>query len=383
MTQKFANEPVVIVGAGIGGLTSALAFSQAGMRVEIFERAERLTEVGAGLQLSPNALRVLYILGLKDALQKLSTASSHVTLRSGPSGRRIAAVPVEGMDGLSYIALHRADLQAVLQKAVEADPAITLHLGHELSGLKIDGERARVAFTTSAGDVVRFASIVVGADGVHSRAAVCLGLDAPVSTGRTAWRLSVPCPPQPGNPAIQAWLGAGRHAVAYPVRNGKEINLVLIVPSALQTIEDVRAAYRQWDPALRGLIDNGRPLGSWPILAVDVERRLVERQNFVFVGDAAHAMPPYAAQGAAQAIEDAWVLAKAVQTNRSIPDAISSYVIERRRRIARVAKRVAFHQFIYHLPTPLSWGRDAALRLKSPAALRREMGWLYDWRPSD
>ncbi|WP_182084822.1 FAD-dependent monooxygenase [Aureimonas sp. ME7] len=365
--------PVALVaGAGIAGLTTALALALTGYEVRVFERAEHLDPVGAGLQLSPNALDVLACLGLADTLSQIGLGADHVILRSARGGRQLARVPVAAGDGRGYRVLHRADLQRVLVEAAERDPRITLKLGHAFVSLEPTAIGVRASFDGWPGEE---GAILVTADGVRSAVASHLGFAGPVSSGAVALRMMIPASAGPSGPTeIEAWLGPKRHAVRYPVNARGDRNLVLIVPEGDRRLEP----FLEWDPALARAIEEGEALGSWPMATV--APRWSSGGSVAFVGDAAHAMLPYAAQGAAMAIEDAWVLAQCLGAQADREGALRRYEALRAPRVERVLRRVAFHRRVYHLAPPLSSARDLALGLRSDASLRRDLSWLYDWR---
>ncbi|MEF2546697.1 FAD-dependent monooxygenase [Aurantimonas sp. E1-2-R+4] len=386
MSAADRARPITIIGAGIGGLTAALALADRGFAVEIFERAPQMQEVGAGLQLSPNALRVLGRLGLMKDLLVHGTRAREVILRRAFTGRPIASVPVVASDGMPYVSIHRADLQAVLLRAVDRSPAITLHLGATLQALTPARGGLDLWFISGEGRHRLQASLVVGADGVRSSIARRLGLAAATPSGAIAWRGYVSRDNDGGPPpGITAWLGPRRHAVAYPISGGRETNLVLIEPMKRTTLADpagLAYRFRSWDRQLTSMIAAAGDMTGWPLNVVPPDRpwrHLDDR--LILIGDAAHAMLPYAAQGAGMAIEDAAVLADALARAPSRSAALAHYEAERRPRIAKVRRRVAFHQRVYHLPWPLNLARDAALSLRSPDSLRDDLSWLYDWSP--
>ena len=423
------DEPIAIVGAGIAGLTLALELARIGLSCDIYERAPELMEAGAGIQLSPNALRVLARLGLVERLDLAGTQARSVTLRSHRSGRRIATVPVSSSDGTPYLSIHRADLQSVLVDAVIACGMARLHLGRTLTTVEPSGSAIRLSFAfddeaTGSGESRRYesveAALVIGADGVHSTLASLLNAGAVRAADAVAWRGTVTHDASSGDahalagtPAgIEAWLGPKRHAIAYPIAGGRRTNLVLIEPthgplpyrrnpslSAQDPNESggihpsqrgrlhpgaqgVADRFAGWDPRLQRMIGQTSELSPWPLLDVPGDRVWRHLGNRVLlIGDAAHAMLPYAAQGAAMAIEDAAVLANHLAVATEPTQALVAYEAERRPRVQRVAKRVAFHRLVYHLPMPVSWGRNAVLAFAPADALRKSLGWLYDWSP--
>ncbi|WP_336743109.1 FAD-dependent oxidoreductase [Aureimonas altamirensis] len=373
---------IAIVGAGIAGLTTALCLARAGFRVRVFERAAAAQPVGAGIQLSPNALRVMARLGCLEALVARGTLATAVTLRDGRTGRTLADVPVQAADGTPYLSIHRADLHSVLLDAALADAAISVSFGHTLTALN----------ETEAGIGLRFGAdehvfqLLVAADGVGSAIAAGLGFASPGRSPYAAWRFLRPA----GNgetSGIEAWLDARWHAVTYPVHAGGSRNLVVIArtdfvepddgsPARLAAALSGRAA-----PGLLETINGGTSVGCWPMSAVPPARPYANGNRIVLVGDAAHGMLPFAAQGAAMGIEDAAVLAACLADG--VPNPLTRYEALRRPRITRVLKRVRFHDRVYHLPRPFSLARDAVMRLTPPARLAASLSWLYDWAPPE
>ena len=375
-------EPVAIVGAGIAGLTAALAFARAGTAVVLHERAPRIEPVGAGIQLSANALRVLDRLGVLEALRPKGVAARSVALRSAFGGRVLAEVPVTSADGVGYLAIHRADLQECLLNAVRAAPLVRLRLASEFERAVPTTGGVRLSFREGSGETRHeSAALVVGADGVRSAVAASLGLPPHCDTGLVATRLRAVNEAARPFERIEAWLGPRRHAVAYPMEGGRSVNVVLIGPA--DDLAGTLRGYARWDSGLRALLDRSEAVGTWPLLTSEAKRNLVQGPNTVLIGDAAHAVLPFAAQGAAMAIEDAYVLAGRLAGVKSteVAHSLQLFQAQRQERLGRVRARVRFHHFVYHLPRPFSFGRDAALALRAPNSLRNDLAWLYDWRP--
>ncbi|WP_416355174.1 FAD-dependent monooxygenase [Aureimonas phyllosphaerae] len=367
----------IVAGAGIGGLTAAIALAQKGWRVRVRERAARLEPVGAGIQLSPNALDVLHRLGVP--IDQVGIAADSVVLRDGPSGRRIATVPVSSSDGRGYRVLHRADLQRALLETVSGISGIELSLGDTLVDLDADDGGVRTAFESRQGTTQDRSDLLVAADGVHSAAARLLGFPAPLVSGATALRFIAGSGVRAGPAAIEAWLGHRRHVVRYRIDAAGTQNIVVIVPDGDPSLGPVAA----WDPSLAAMLSAAEPVGSWPLLTVEPRWRAETGWPVALIGDAAHAMLPYAAQGAAMAIEDAFVLAACVSGGGGyLADGLRRFEALRAPRVRRVLERVAFHKRVYHLPRPLSFARDLALAVRSATSLRRDLAWLYDWRAS-
>ncbi|MDY8109969.1 FAD-dependent monooxygenase [Fulvimarina sp. 2208YS6-2-32] len=380
-----------MVGAGIAGLTTALCLARRGIASTLVERSPVLKEAGAGLQLSPNALRVLDRLGLLPHLSERAVTARSVTLCDGRTGRTLARVPVAAADGTPYLSLHRADLQAVLLEAVEADPLVTLRLGCALAGID-DGADIMTAHFEGPDERVASAgfTLLIAADGVNSRVASIRGLSPPVHSGALAWRARVVGRPTrelaSTAPGIRAWLGPGMHAVAYPIRAGEEINLVLVEKTISWGAEDaeaLRGRFSAFAPELRALVSAAGEITAWPILTTPPERPWVLADGrIVLVGDAAHAMLPFAAQGAAMAIEDGFVLARETDRHGDDPGRVGqAFEQARRSRVRRVEARARFHRFVYHLPQPVALVRNLVMATTPDERLSRSLSWLYDWVP--
>ena len=369
--------PVLVVGAGIAGLAAALALARRGFEVRLCEQAERLEEVGAGIQLSPNALRVLNRLAILPALRRSGVEATQVSLRDLRDGRVLARVPVRGDDGTPYLSIRRAALQSALVEAVRNEPSVRLDLGTELVGLEKQETMAIASLGSPSGEEVVVAPVLIAADGVRSRVGECLGAAAARASGDIAWRATVENAGQPID-GIEAWLGPACHAVAYPVDGGRAINVVVVLA---ERRGDPRNALRKADARLRQLVESGAPPMPWPLAVADRRRQADDPPGVLLIGDAAHAMLPYAAQGAALAIEDAFVAAFHLREAEDAVTAWRRFEAERRPRWDRVRRRVGFHRLIYHLPRPFDFGRNIAMRMRSDASLAADLTWLYDWRP--
>lgn len=373
--------PVVIAGAGIAGLTLALCLSRAGVRALVLERAARLEATGAGIQLSPNAGHVLSALGLEAAIDAVAIRPERLVVVAARSGRVIAAISYGATlarYGAPYRLVHRGDLQRLLLEAATAQ-GIEIRTGIEVTHAV--PAAASVLVETPEGAVT--AALLVGADGVSSRVRrLVRGDGEPVDTGLTAWRALVAADGAPEPPATRLALAPGSHVVRYPVAGGGAVNLVAILrdrrPGEAVAPGPLPAAFSRH--AWRGLLAAASDWQPWPLRTVDPRARWWA-DRFVLIGDAAHAMLPFMAQGGAMAIEDAATLAAAIARAGPSPAALAAYEAARRPRAARVARESARTGAIYHLAPPVSLARDAVMRALGSERLLHRLDWLYGWRP--
>lgn len=361
---------IVIAGAGIGGLTAALALVARGCSVVVLEKTPALQVVGAGVQLSPNATRILVGLGLQRALAPRATAPSVVVLNSVRAGGEVARLPVPQSHDAPYWVIHRADLQAALAEAVAAHPAIELRLGVEVTASETLPEGVRVVAAGSAID----ADVLIAADGVASSIRQKFFPNAaPIRSGWTAWRGMAD---GGGAAEVRLWWARGAHLVAYPVAGSTRTNLVLTLADGIQPAETMEG----WPDAPRDLVAAAGPLTPYPLATVPPMPRWTHGR-IALLGDSAHAMLPFAAQGAGMAIEDAAVLAECLASDHDAAQVLASYAARRIPRVGQVASAARQSGRIYHMGAPLDLARDIAIRLRGSASLMKRQDWIYDWRP--
>jgi len=397
-----ASRTIFIAGAGIGGLTAALALAQQGFRIVVLEKAERLEEAGAGLQLSPNASRVLIDLGLQPRLAPRAVTPEAISIMSARSGGEIARLPLgeaaTARAGAPYWVVHRADLQAALQAEVIDHPDIELRLGCQFEDVASHAKGLTVAHRSSATRQQELALALVGADGIWSSVRNHLFPKVqPQFSGLIAWRGTLDAAQLPREYAarrVQLWMGPNAHLVAYPISGAQQINVVAVVPgtwnrpgwSAPGDIAEIKNAFASspWPGAARmmvGAVDSWR---KWALFTVPEGSEWTAGAS-ALLGDAAHAMLPFAAQGAGMAIEDAAVLARCLgETQReggpTIAAAMQRYARLRRSRVARMARAARSAGRIYHLTGPVAFARDLTIRAMGAKRLLARQNWIYDWR---
>jgi salicylate hydroxylase len=400
------SRTIIIAGAGIGGLTAALALTRVGFRAVILEQAQRLEEAGAGIQLSPNATRVLFDLGLAERLRPLVVAPEALRIVTGASGREVVRVPLgaaaEQRYGAPYWVIHRADLQAVLTTAISESPDVTLRLGTRVEefathqhGITVEARdtQARDAQPRDAQalrDEVGVA--LVGADGLWSTLRARLGdRTAPRFARRIAYRAVVAASrvlEEFRAPVTGLWLGRDAHLVHYPVKGGREVNIVAIVRddwhaagwTAAANVNEIAPRFAGFTPQVRALIALPERWQKWALFDRPAGRPRAEGP-VALIGDAAHPMLPFLAQGGAMAIEDAAVLARGLERDADIARAMRAYESARRHRVARAQREARANSWGYHLSGPLGFVRNVLLGTLGGEKLLRRYDWLYGWRP--
>src|SRR5438309_1572537 len=355
-----ASRTIFVAGAGIGGLTAALSLAAKGFRVIILEKAERLEEAGAGLQLSPNASRILVDLGLRSRLAPRAVTPEAINIMSARAGGEIARLPLgEAASlraGAPYWVMHRADLQGALQAEVNDHPDIDLRLGCQFEDVTSHAKGLTVVQRRGNARQQELAVALVGADGIWSAVRNHLFPEVqPQFSGLIAWRGTLDATTLPREytaPRVQLWMGPDAHLVAYPISAARQINVVAIVPgtwnrpgwSAPGDANELKSAFasRRWPGTARMLIGAVDEWRRWALFTLPDIGEWTDGA-IALLGDAAHAMLPFAAQGAGMAIEDAAVLAGCLsegppENASAIPAALKRYAGLRRARVMRVQR---------------------------------------------
>ncbi len=390
--------PLVIAGAGIGGLSAALALSRAGRRVLLLERAPKIEEVGAGLQIAPNAGRALAALGLEKSISAVALEPRALNIRRGRDGDILARLDLSDSRaryGQPFRVFHRADLQQVLLEAALADPAIEVRVATRVGDFDDHGGGVRLR-THGSSDVEEIETAgLIGADGQRSAVRAHLlptERDAPVYSGVTAWRALVPAelaPPALRAPESNLWMLPDAHVVHYPLRDGSVINVVVIVTEPPRQIEgtailslsgpDLARVMRRNRPApeLAALIEAGASWRHWPLFARPPLKHW-SKGRVTLLGDAAHPMLPFLAQGAAQAIEDAQALGDAfLQLGATVDTAFSAYEAKRLARAAQVVRASRRQGDYFHLRGVPASVRNLAIRALGGRGVLARNAWLY------
>lgn len=388
---------LLIAGAGIGGLTVALSLARRGIASTVIEKRTGFGETGAGLQLTPNSGRVLDALDLALPLKRVGVASHGLMIRRWGDGKPIVEMPADPARlPTPFRLLSRIDLHTILLDAARAMPNIRFIVGRGVEDVRQDEAGVTATLASQNGGETLHGLGLIGADGLWSRARSLTGDAAPPEfTGYEAWRAMVPTAAASlagEKPRVTLHLGPQRHAVHYPVSSGRQINIVV-----LRQAKEAREGWTRagdnavltdhlaaGSSALRQLAGAATGWQVWSLF--DRKPAAMARGRIALLGDAAHPVLPFLAQGASLAIEDAGVLARLLAEHLAregaagVPAAMAAYAAARARRVARVQEASRQNGRNFHLGWPWSIGRDLVLKRLGPDGMRSRYGWLYDWR---
>lgn len=390
---EIPDNAVLIAGGGIGGLATALALAKRNIPSCVLERRSAFSEEGAGIQLGPNGTRILKDIGAFDILQSSAAAPDALQVRDAVTGRALTRLPLgpwlAERHGSPYWSAHRQDLHAALLSAARAQPLIQLVTGAAIESATHSASGATVSL--AGGDVLD-GQAVIGADGLWSSLRASVFHEAsPHPSGKSAYRTVVPAASLPDGLTVNdvhIWLTEGAHVVHYPVRAGTEHAFVIILEEPHTAVgwsspveaAFVRARAQRLAPSLRTLLEAGRSWRMWSLHELSMPRSWVQGR-IALLGDAAHPVLPFLAQGAVLALEDASVLAdELAHADGSPASALERYQDRRRARALRVQAASQRNGRVYHLSGFLAAARDQVLATTPPALLMRQYDWLYGWR---
>lgn len=411
-TERNRRDPnpdqIIIAGAGIAGLTLALALSAKGFPVQIFEKSATLAEAGAGVQLSPNATRILERIGVLDQLAPSSVEPQAICLADGSTGETLLSLGVGDVArtrwGAPYIVCHRADLQNALLEKARSQPNIAIQLQSAVTQYRSDADGILVRVQYHDRIEEHRGALLVGADGVWSNMRNAMSdMERARYTSTIAWRSTITTDQLPESFAallpngtnVVAWTGSNAHLIAYPIRSGEMFNFVAVAPDRQggrrwdagavpeTPSQNFIREFNHWHPGIREIMRAGRPWTPWPLFEMRKCRYRLE-DRLILIGDAAHAMTPYAAQGAAMAIEDAWELAATLSENASDwPAALDRFDKQRSKRIKAVVRRGALNHLAYRAKGPVAMARNMIMRKRPAEKFIEGLDWLYGYDAGD
>lgn len=393
---------VWIAGGGIAGMASALALARVGWQAQVHERAPVFAEVGAGVQLGPNVTRILHAWGLQTALQAVAAFPDQLQARSALSGEVLATLPLgaqmQTRYGAPYVTLHRADLHQLLHEGALRQ-GVEVLAGSAVQSFQTEGPRVTAQLEHATQHFVQEADLAVVADGVWSPLRQqLLGDGAVQPTGHLAYRTLLrqsDLPVHLRTNDVTVWMGPNVHVVHYPVRGGEWLNLVVLTEgqmpgvsaddlqswntqqTAEQTAHDLLAALRGTCSRLQELVHAATAWRVWPLCGRSAMQGAHQhgQGRMALVGDAAHPMLPYLAQGAGMAMEDAAALGQQLSHAGDVAAQVQAFAAQRWQRNAQVQRAAMRNGKVFHAHGPVRWGRDWALRLAGPVLM--DQPWLY------
>ena len=379
------GKKISVLGAGVAGLTAARALALRGAEVTVFEQADAIREVGAGLQISPNGARVLHALGLGEALSEAGPRAEAVQLIDGETEAQVARLELARLrPGAEYRFIHRARLIDFLAEGAR-EAGVQVRLLQQIDSVELGDHPPRMI--THQGAEIE-SDLLIGADGLHSKVRQALnGTIAPFFTHQVAWRALIPCGDDAPNIA-QVFMGAGKHVVSYPL--GRGLRNIVAIEERRRWVEEswtlrddpmtLRAAFEDFGPTVRGWLDEVQSPWLWGLFRHPVAR-VWHGPGAAILGDAAHPTLPFLAQGAVMAIEDAWVLSEALATHDTSEAAFAAYQAARRSRCERIVEAANKNARNYHLSGLSRTLAHTGLRGVSrfaPAKLLSRFDWVYD-----
>lgn len=399
--DSILSKRVAIAGAGIGGLCSALALAKRGFKVSVFEQAAEIKEVGAGLQLSPNAMQVLNALDISALLQSKAFCPQQAVMRHYQHGKPYFSVPLgktcEQRYGATYWHIHRADLQQALYQAC-SDNKVDIQLDSQILTYQQSVEQVSLQL---ANQQAFECDILIGADGIHSKVQATLLANLSLTstakfTGQVAWRGTVKTkdlPPNLVEPNANLWVGPGKHFVCYYLRGGEEINFVAVEErsdwkqeswSQQGDVTQLRDLFKDWHPQVQEILAAAKQCFIWALFDRDPLSTWVDG-NVALLGDACHPMLPFLAQGAAMAIEDAYVLAAMLNKHSESQTALKHYQDARLPRTAQIQFNARQNARLYHMKTSLERAKLGILAGLSTSGLSdwlaaNKLDYIYDYK---
>lgn len=392
---------VIIAGAGIGGLSTALSLSSLGWRVTLIERSSEFGDVGAGLQLSPNATSILRYWDILESLNEVALVPEALRLRCGRTGQDILRMPLAPLAelrwGAPYLVVHRADLHQCLMNKIQNSPLISLRQGWEVTGFSSSNTQVHVALQTGGGKTDSLTGhLLVGADGLRSIIRRWLSTPSEESplfwSGLTAWRALIPLAQAPSHARrleTNIWMGPRTHLVHYPIRRGELINIVAVTENhPLQEYEDsffgvekegeaFAPSFKKWHEEAKRLIAQAPLWRQWPLFDC-APIKYGCNHSVTLVGDAAHPMLPFMAQGAAQAIEDAFILGEMLhQTAPHISEGLKAYAALRGPRTQAIQILSRRQGKLYHMRGLGARVRNLLIKTWGFERLMCHLDWLY------
>ena len=393
------NLPIIIAGGGLGGLSAAIALAHKNIPVLLLERGKMLSEVGAGIQISPNATESLKAWDVWPLLKEQAVTPPRIIIRSGVSGGKLSELSTANISekyDAPYMVIHRADMQKALYDRAEALDLIEMHDQLDVREISENEGFVEVRCAGKHGQQQFFKGrAVIAADGVWSKIRTeHMGNKPAAYSGKTAWRLTMPIQMVPAHIDAQnvgLWIAPNAHLVHYPIVGGYMMNLVAIVDepweeegwNAEGDAAWLNQRFARWPREIRELLAGHEGWLKWALCGHDPSEPWT-KGKVALLGDSAHAMLPFMAQGAVMAIEDAAILARALtEVSGSIEDQLKAYETARKDRASQVVARARRNGEIYHMSGPMATARNLSMRMMPQSMLLKQFDWIYSWKVAD
>ena len=388
--MTLCGKPITVIGAGIAGLAVSVALARHGAQVTILEQAAAISDIGAGIQISPNGMAVITALGLGDALRAVSLPAKTVSLRDGVTGNPVLTMDLTRQrSGRGFHLVHRADLIDLLRDCA-VTVGVDICLNAKIDKVDGSGPTPRLHFADGR---VQNTGILIGADGLHSPVRTALnGREAPFFTHQVAWRATIP-DASDTSAMVEVHMGPGRHLVSYPLRGGRLRNIVAVEQRGGWTAEswslqddaiNLQSAFASFSPKVRGWLEKVENPNLWGLFrhpVAPVWHKTTDDGGIAILGDAAHPSLPFLAQGANMALEDAWSLATCLAQNDILQTALETYQTARQTRTAAIVAAANSNARAYHLSGPVRRIAHLGLRIGgslAPDFALRRFDWIYD-----
>jgi salicylate hydroxylase len=389
--MSLKNQSVTILGAGIGGLTAAVAMSQRGARVTIFDQIKRQSSIGAGIQISPNGFGVMDTLGLASQLLSKGNILEFINVQNYKKplfSSRVDLMRVTHGNPNPHLVIHRSDLVGLLIKKIKK-LGVIVHFDKKAKSINYDDKEIEISF---GDETVHKTDMLVGADGIHSIVRKSIGYKAkPKFTGKVAWRALIkskfiPLNDLPSEATIR--FGPNRHLVTYPIRDGNLVNLVAVEKrdewvaegwNHSDKKENLERSFQHWPTDILKLLSVAEKVKLWGLFSHDLPKKW-HSSGIVLIGDSCHPMVPFLGQGANMAIEDAWVLAEELDSSINLEEGFKKYQLRRYNRIKKVSMASLSNGDIYHAvgvkANIIDLGMKASYKFK-PSFIQSKYDWLY------
>ncbi len=393
------SKPIIIAGGGIGGLSAAVALASQNLPVILLERGRMLAEVGAGIQISPNATSSLKAWNVWPYISEQAVIPAKISIRSGVSGSllsELSTFEITNRYQAPYMVIHRADMQKALHDRASTLDLIEMHDHQEVLDLAETEDGVKVTCKDQDGATRNFeGAALIAADGVWSKIRTeYMGNDPAGYSGKTAWRTTIPqqmVSDHIDGQNVGLWLSPKAHLVHYPIVGGHMMNIVAIVDEPWEeegwNAEGdpawLNQRFARWPLEVRELLGERDQWLKWALCGNDPTQNWV-KGKVALLGDSAHAMLPFMAQGAVMAIEDAAILSRALtELPGSMETRLKAYEKARKDRASKVVARAKRNGEIYHMQGPMAFARNMAMRMMSQERMLQQFHWIYDWKPED